>query len=643
MKTKEEQNLKDKNNKIKRQVSIITVFLLLFLVVSMITIVINNVKNSNALEEENTNNLLEKSGPILFDDKIVYSPRGEFTPTDNTPICVQKWDFNNIKHPYEYYKYLMCWYNNTQYAQYAQYAQYVNNESDSSCFERCKDFDDRESYMPRILQSRIVHPGENVILPHYNTIIDFGDIMYGMLPQVPSVYLYDIVDVTQGEEYIDGGKNAIHFYASNGSDNDNLWPYVSPKVPHIRMNTPIKEDAPNEATIQVRFRLAYGYEGAWWGNSLGYNQSLGKGNEHREDNYFWYVEDFIYTMIVDDVDNDNVNDVEDVDVEHHVYMPAGTSVDISISKPYYIVSGEKDNPSYIEDGMFSIHSYGLTKSGNKNIASISPFTKSGNNDAGDKLTSTITSNIEAKKDDITTFVVKYIYGAAKITQTEKIVVHIIEPRNEVLDVGMSKQINLCQNASGIFTKGKINSSDRSIINVSETNFNETGYEVTRNSDGEAAVICDYKFTDKIKTDNNSYYDHFQTIVVDVVNFIPNETKEYVILTYIDRGLQYKQDKYEKDYKAIISSMTNTRENYVFKGWGTNPNAVEVVFNSNDIVILNDNMTLYAIWEEVKSKDVIEDYNLPITSDTNIVMYVIIFMVVVIIAIIVIVIMRKNKT
>jgi len=53
MKTKEKINSKEvKSKKIKRKVSIITVFLWLFLVVIMITIVRGNIKNTNALEEE---------------------------------------------------------------------------------------------------------------------------------------------------------------------------------------------------------------------------------------------------------------------------------------------------------------------------------------------------------------------------------------------------------------------------------------------------------------------------------------------------------------------------------------------------------------------------------------------------------------
>ncbi len=54
MKTKGNKKLKDRNNnKIKRQVSIITVFLWIFLVATMVTIVSQNIKNTNALEHDN--------------------------------------------------------------------------------------------------------------------------------------------------------------------------------------------------------------------------------------------------------------------------------------------------------------------------------------------------------------------------------------------------------------------------------------------------------------------------------------------------------------------------------------------------------------------------------------------------------------
>lgn len=53
METKENKNIKYKNSKkIKRQVSIITVFLCIFLVTTMVTIVSKNIKNTNALEEK---------------------------------------------------------------------------------------------------------------------------------------------------------------------------------------------------------------------------------------------------------------------------------------------------------------------------------------------------------------------------------------------------------------------------------------------------------------------------------------------------------------------------------------------------------------------------------------------------------------
>ncbi len=54
MKTKENQKLKEKNNKkLKRRISVITVFLWVFLVATMITVVIGNTKNTNALEHDN--------------------------------------------------------------------------------------------------------------------------------------------------------------------------------------------------------------------------------------------------------------------------------------------------------------------------------------------------------------------------------------------------------------------------------------------------------------------------------------------------------------------------------------------------------------------------------------------------------------
>ena len=223
----------------------------------------------------------------------VYAPRGEFYPTDGTHICVQKWNFNNIKHPYNYYNHLKYFYDKRGYKQFAQYMPYAEYAADNySQFEQCFDFIDRDVFMPVVVEPRIVKAGQKTVFSYCPPLL--SDSRYNGY-QPPSVYLYDVVDVTEGEEYIDGGRNALHFYASEPRGTN----------PHISMSTPVKADVPDKSVIKIRFRLAYGYEDAFWGNALGFdpnkNLSIWTADlaEHRVDNYFWYVEDFVYTLVVD--------------------------------------------------------------------------------------------------------------------------------------------------------------------------------------------------------------------------------------------------------------------------------------------------------------------------------------------------------
>ena len=271
---------------------------------------------------------------------FVYSPRGDFKATDGTPICVEKWDFDNPKHPYEYYKYLKYCYE-TGSTQYAEYLPYVDEPADSSCFERCQNFIDRGSFMPQVLAPRTVEAGKTAVFGYLVTTTDH---LMGFGSQVPSVYLYDVVDVTEGEEYIDGGREALRFYASEEKGLQGIWPYVNPNNPHIRMDTPVKADAPNGAQIQIRFRLAYGFEAAWWGNPEGY--SLSTNDPHRKDNYYWYVEDFVYTLTVGE------SKAADVVAYHDLYIPAGYSTTMSLSKAAdrnHTKAYELSNESYEQD------------------------------------------------------------------------------------------------------------------------------------------------------------------------------------------------------------------------------------------------------------------------------------------------------
>ena len=54
---------------------------------------------------------------------------------------------------------------------------------------------------------------------------------------------------------------------------------------------------------------------------------------------------------------------------------------------------------------------------------------------------------------------------------------------------------------------------------------------------------------------------------------------------------------EKDIDLILDTMEPEREGYVFKGWSTVPNETTVSFSPGDVFTLNQDITLYAVWEE----------------------------------------------
>ena len=47
----------------------------------------------------------------------------------------------------------------------------------------------------------------------------------------------------------------------------------------------------------------------------------------------------------------------------------------------------------------------------------------------------------------------------------------------------------------------------------------------------------------------------------------------------------------------VSDLKPTRENYTFKGWSTDENAATAEYNGGDRITINQNTTLYAVWEE----------------------------------------------
>ena len=63
------------------------------------------------------------------------------------------------------------------------------------------------------------------------------------------------------------------------------------------------------------------------------------------------------------------------------------------------------------------------------------------------------------------------------------------------------------------------------------------------------------------------------------------------------GPETKKVEIGKSATFTVSTMEPTRENYTFKGWSTNKNATTAEYKGGDSITINENTTLYAVWEE----------------------------------------------
>ena len=62
------------------------------------------------------------------------------------------------------------------------------------------------------------------------------------------------------------------------------------------------------------------------------------------------------------------------------------------------------------------------------------------------------------------------------------------------------------------------------------------------------------------------------------------------------GPETKKVEIGKSATFTVSTMEPTRENYTFKGWSTNKNATTAEYKGGDSITINENTTLYAVWE-----------------------------------------------
>ena len=62
------------------------------------------------------------------------------------------------------------------------------------------------------------------------------------------------------------------------------------------------------------------------------------------------------------------------------------------------------------------------------------------------------------------------------------------------------------------------------------------------------------------------------------------------------GPETKKVEIGKSATFTVSTMEPARENYTFKGWSTNKNATTAEYKGGDSITINENTTLYAVWE-----------------------------------------------
>ena len=276
-----------------------------------------------------------------------------------------------------------------------------------------------------------------------------------------------------------------------------------------------------------------------------------------------YVDELYYYLDVYDVTiTDGSSDTDDPkpNVTHHVYMPAGTSTTLEsyVTHPLGGSNSVKDE-KILSNGDASVATVGM----------LSVRNYSGTNaDNGQVLQIPITSAENAKKDDETSILVQQKWFGGDYTCIEKIVVHIIDPREFPLENGASDTVRALGSAErGTFeiVKAAV-SSDSNIVAVN--NSDENGYTATRKDSGAAAAKYEYRYVTNVATPERNQYNFRQQIVyVDVTNFAWTEeapkltdiTKEQIdrIPDDVTNAVKDLNLSEEKDGKYVITGGTVT--------------------------------------------------------------------------------------
>ena len=267
------------------------------------------------------------------------------------------------------------------------------------------------------------------------------------MPTIASVYLYRLEEV-EGAEYIEGGQAGIEFHASTEPQLESSGgPAYQPTGPYIRCDVPIKADAPDGAQIQVRYRLAMGYDMEW---------------VSAENTYNWYVQDFILNFTVGGSNEPDVP-IDGADAIHHLYMPAGTTTTMNFVRK----STEDVNHSGNWDVYYNIASVSWPEESDA-VSAVAVVDKANSHPnnvfsnfnfqynqgtvygaVGIDITSTEGAEVGSTcVIDFDVDVVYYedfwaaYYGSLSHEQyKDRVIVHIIEPRSETLAVGETKTIS----------------------------------------------------------------------------------------------------------------------------------------------------------------------------------------------------------
>ena len=450
-----------------------------------------------------------------FGAAIGYDPKdtSKFPKTDGTDISVIPWNFYNPDHAKDYYYY-------TDYRLgYGDNKTHPRTEPapdpvQSSYFEKTYNWTDLPYYAP-LEYSKTTVAGATGSLSWRQGVTNFNDSAGGFVPTIPSVYLYRLEEV-EGTDYIAGGRDGITFKANDEVKLESSGgPVYKPTGPYIQCDVPVAENAPKGAQIQVRFRLAMGYEMEW---------------QASEGTYNWYVQDFILNLTVGEGGSTTDPDVpvDDADVVHHVYMPAGTSTIFETYIPHYAGGGCSINGQSVNK----------IKTGDTDIAVIDAIGQRPiDNYGGSALQIRINSADNAVAGEETELKVSYKYYSNTYTCTEKIIVHIIEPRTKELEVNTNEQIAIL-GSDNVGTFEKVRNADVYVYSagahaVTVGNSNKNGYTATRTSStDDATAEYQYRYVTTVdsghKFDGTSRKIEFrqQTVYVDVTNFTtPDETDD----------------------------------------------------------------------------------------------------------------------